>query len=122
MSVYIEHTAGSFPTWLAPVQVLLAPVSGEKHAPGAEELAAKWREVGIRVEVDAANETIGKKVRNAASMKVPYIVVVGDRELEGGELSVRVRGSETPAAISAEKFVEELLGQIKTRSSEVKLS
>ncbi len=121
MSVYIEHTAGSFPTWLAPVQVLLAPVSGEKHAPGAEELAIKWRALGMRVEVDAANETIGKKVRNAAAMKVPYIIVLGDRELAGEELSVRVRGSETPVAISAEKFVEEIMRQIKTRDSEVKL-
>ncbi len=84
-------------------------------------MATKWREAGIRVEVDAANETIGKKVRNAAALKVPYIVVVGDRELEGGELSVRVRGSETPVAISPDKFVEELVGQIKTRSGEVKL-
>lgn len=121
MSVYIEHVAGSFPTWLAPVQVLLAPVSGEKHAPGAEALATKWREAGIRVEVDAANETIGKKVRNAAAMKVPYIIVLGDRELAGEELSVRVRGSETPVTISAEKFVEQILEQIKTRSAEVKL-
>lgn len=121
MSVYIEHTAGSFPTWLAPVQVLLAPVSGEKHAPGAEELATKWRASGMRVEVDAANETIGKKVRNAAAMKVPYIIVLGDRELAGEELSVRVRGSETPVAISAEKFVEKILEQIKTRNKDLGL-
>ncbi len=121
MSVYIEHTAGSFPTWLAPVQVLLAPVSGEKHAPGAEELATQWRAAGLRVEVDAANETVGKKVRNAASMKVPYIVVVGDRELEGEELSVRVRGFEAPTMLAKADFVAKLMAKIKNRSADLVL-
>ncbi len=121
MSVYIEHTAGAFPTWLAPVQVVLAPVSGEKHGAGAEAMAAKWQEAGIRVEVDGANETVGKKVRNAAAQKVPYIVVVGDREIAGEPLSVRVRGNEDPITVEQIEFVEKLIQKIKTRSNQIEL-
>lgn len=116
MGLLIEHTAGAFPVWLAPVQVLLAPVSGEKHGVGAEALAAEWRAAGLRVEVDNANETVGKKVRNASGQKIPYIVVAGDRELAGEELSVRVFGVEEPLKISAADFVARVQAETRERS------
>lgn len=116
MGLLIEHTAGAFPVWLAPVQVLLAPVSSEKHGAGAEALAAEWRQAGIRVEVDTANETVGKKVRNASAQKIPYIVVAGDRELAGEPLSVKVLGQEEPLVISAADFVARVVSETRERS------
>lgn len=116
MGLLIEHTAGAFPVWLAPIQVLLAPVSGDKHGAGAEALAAEWRAAGLRVEVDSANETVGKKVRNASGQKIPYIVVAGDRELAGEELSVRVFGQEEPLKISAAEFVARVQAETRERS------
>lgn len=116
MGLLIEHTAGALPVWLSPVQVLLAPVSGEKHGAGAQAMAAEWRKAGIRVEVDAANETIGKKVRNASAQKIPYIVVAGDRELSGESLSVKVLGQEESLVISAADFVARVVSETRERS------
>lgn len=115
LGVIIEHYAGAFPTWLSPVQVLLAPV-GEGHRDGADKLAKEMNRQGIRVEVDASNETIGKKVRNAAKRKIPYIVVVGDKELSGTEpWTIRVRGQEEQIKMSKEEFVKKVLTEIKER-------
>lgn len=114
LGVLIEHYAGSFPLWLSPAQVLLAPV-GEAHRAGAEVLRKEMMELGIRVEVDASNETIGKKVRNAAKRKIPYIVVVGDKELGNEPWTIRVRGQEEQIKLSKEEFVGKLLEEIKNR-------
>ncbi|MDO8626509.1 MAG: threonine--tRNA ligase [Candidatus Magasanikbacteria bacterium] len=114
MGILIEHFAGAFPVWLAPVQVALLPVS-EKHVAGAQKIAAEFRAAGIRVETDTADETVGKKVRNAAKQKVPYIVVMGDRELEGGEWAVRVRGVEEQLPIQKLDFIARVQDEIKKR-------
>jgi threonyl-tRNA synthetase len=114
MGILIEHYAGAFPVWLAPVQVALLPVS-EKHIEGAEAAAAELRAAGVRVSLDQANETIGKKVRNAAKEKIPYIVVLGDRELGGGEWSIRVRGSEESLAMSKTDFITRIQSEIAKR-------
>ncbi len=110
----IEHYAGVWPVWLAPVQVLLAPVSG-KHVVGAAELGREMSALGIRVEVDNADETVGNKVRKAVGRKIPYIIVVGDRELKGGEWTVRVRGQEEQIKIGKEEFLKKILAEIKER-------
>lgn len=115
MGVLIEHTAGAFPVWLSPVQIVLAPVSSVKHSAGAHELAARWKAAGIRVEVDDANETVGNRVRKLVGQKIPYIVVIGDREIVGEDLSVRVRGSEEPMKISQEEFINKVTQEIKSR-------
>jgi threonyl-tRNA synthetase len=107
MSILIEHTAGAFPVWLAPVQVQLAPVS-VKHLDGTKQLAERFVSAGIRVAIDDADETVGNKVRKAAKSKIPYIVVVGDKELSGGELMVRVRGQEAQEKMPLETFVEKV--------------
>lgn len=114
MAFLIEHYAGIWPVWLAPVQVLLAPVSS-KHADGAKQLMEELKAQGIRVEMDSADETVGNKVRKAVAQKIPYIVVVGDKELSGEEWMVRVRGQENQEKMSKEKFVERILEEIKTR-------
>jgi len=101
----IEHHAGAFPVWLAPVQVILLPVS-EKHVKYVNDLSAKLKEVNVRVEVDDSNETIGYKIRNAEKQKVPYMLVVGDKEIESGHLSVRKQGSSDTTDVSFEEFVK----------------
>lgn len=114
MGILIEHYAGAFPTWLAPVQLMVAPVSA-KHAEGSQALFKELEAEGIRVAIDTADETVGKKVRNAAGQKIPYILVVGDRELEGGEWTIKVRGTEEQLKMSKSEFVEKIKTEIKER-------
>lgn len=110
----IEHYAGNFPVWLSPAQVHLVAVSS-KHADGTKNLKQELKELGIRVDLDISDETVGNKVRKAVGQKVPYILVVGDRELEGGEWTIRVRGQEEQLKMSKAEFVEKVLSEIKNR-------
>lgn len=114
-SIMIEHHAGAFPTWLAPVQVAILPVSTEKHLSGAEEMADRLRAAGIRVEVDSADETVGKKIRAAAKLKVPYVLVVGDKELSGEDLMVRVYGQEEQISLAESAFIERVVTETVNR-------
>ncbi len=114
LSILIEHHAGAFPVWIAPVQVVFAAVS-DQHNEGAAKLVAEFEQAGIRTAMDGANETIGKKVHKAAGEKVPYIVVVGDRELAGEEWTIRVRGQEDQIKMSRVEFVSKVLKEIKDR-------
>lgn len=116
MSVLIEHFAGVFPLWLAPTQVLVLPVA-DRHNDFAFELCKELKESGIRAEVDDSTESVGKKIRNAEKMKVPRMLVVGDKEMEGGPLTVRVRGEEEQKAQTKKEFVEEVLRMVKERTS-----
>ena len=86
--ILIEHYAGRFPVWLAPVQAIVLPVS-DKHSEYADRVVAELREAGVRVEVDARSESVGKKIRDAELGRYPYMLVVGDRELEAGAVAVR---------------------------------
>ncbi len=115
LAFLIEHYAGVWPVWLAPVQVQIAPVS-EKHLEGAKAMAEEFRNAGIRVVVDEADETVGKKVRKAVQQKIPYIIVVGDKELGGGDLAVRMRGEEKATMISREQFLSRVESEIRNRS------
>jgi threonyl-tRNA synthetase len=113
--ILIEHYAGAFPVWLSPVQVRLISVS-EKHAEGAEKIRAELLSRGIRVDVDCANETLGNRVRKAVGEKIPYIIVVGDKELEGGEWMIRVRGQEKQDKMPKEDFIAKIEREIKERA------
>lgn len=114
MAILIEHYAGAFPVWLAPVQVLVAPVS-VKHVEGARTLAAELIEAGLRVEIDESDETVGNKVRKAVGQKAPYILVIGDQELSGGDLMVRARGEDKPLKMSKDEFFEKIVEEVKLR-------
>lgn len=114
MAFLIEHYAGVWPVWLAPVQVAFLPV-GEKHVPGAMELAKEFSTLGIRVDTDTANETLGNKVRKAVARKIPYIVVVGDKELSGEDWMVRLRGEKDQLKINKNDFQVRVLQEIKER-------
>jgi threonyl-tRNA synthetase len=105
--VLIEHYAGAFPVWLSPVQVAMIPIS-ERHAEYANKVADQLKAIGVRVEVDARNEKMNAKIREHAMQKVPFLLVVGDKEAEAGRVNVRTRGSEKTLDMSAEEFVDKI--------------
>ena len=100
----IEHYAGAFPVWMAPVQAAILPVS-EKFREYAVSVLQKLRGHDIRVELDASDETLGKKIRNAETQRVPYILVVGEREQAAGTVALRERGAGDKGAITIEQFL-----------------
>jgi threonyl-tRNA synthetase len=104
IGVLIEHYAGAFPTWLAPVQAVILTVT-ERHIPYAEEVFRKLTQKGIRVERDFRNEKLGFKIREAQLQKIPYMLVIGDREEKEGTLSPRKRSGEAMQAIRPEGFI-----------------
>jgi threonyl-tRNA synthetase len=115
MGILIEHYAGAFPVWLSPVQARVIPVS-EKHTDYATDVMKKLKAAGIRADVDAASESLGKKIRGAKGEKIPYLLVVGDKEIEENTASVEARGDEKLGALSIEAFIERVTGEIRTRA------
>ena len=115
LSVLIEHLACAFPVWLSPVQVAIIPV-GLKHIEPAQKLAECCNDAGIRVEVDESNETVGKKIRSAEKAKVPYMIVIGDKEEDLSTLSVRRRGNQETESMGLAEFLSLLSNQIRTKS------
>lgn len=113
IGVLIEHYAGAFPTWLAPVQVKVLPIS-DKHLEYANKVKEALQDKEVRVEVDDRAEKIGYKIREAQLQKVPYMLVVGDKEQEAGEVGVRNRKDGDVGAMKLEDFVEKIDEEIKT--------
>ncbi len=113
--VLIEHYAGAFPVWLSPVQVVMIPIS-ERHAAYANKVADQLKAAGVRVEVDARNEKMNAKIREHALQKVPFMLVVGDKEAEAGTVNVRTRGKEKTEDMAAEEFVEKIKRAIAQKS------
>jgi threonyl-tRNA synthetase len=116
-AVLIEHYGGAFPLWLAPEQLRLVPVA-DRHVPTCQELAATARAAGLRVHVDEAKETVGKKIRAAQLMKAPYVVVVGDRDIEAETFTVRDRSGEEHAGVPFGTIVSTLAEEARTRALE----
>jgi threonyl-tRNA synthetase len=112
MGVLIEHYGGAFPVWLAPVQAVLIPIA-DRHLDYADEVLAQLKQVGLRVEVDSRSERMNAKIRDAQMQKVPYMLVIGDREIEEGQLAVRMRSGDDLGAISVESFKERILGEVR---------
>jgi threonyl-tRNA synthetase len=113
--VLIEHYAGAFPLWLSPLQAVMIPIA-ERHIDYAHKIAAQLKAVGVRVEVDGRNEKMNAKIREHAMQKVPFLLVVGDKEAAAGTVNVRVRGKEKTEDMTAAEFVEKIQGLIATRS------
>ena len=105
--VLIEHYAGAFPVWLSPVQAVMIPIA-ERHIEYANKVAAQLKEVGVRVEVDGRNEKMNAKIREHALQKVPFLLVVGDKEAEAGKVNVRTRGKEKTEDMQVGDFVEKI--------------
>jgi threonyl-tRNA synthetase len=114
MALLIEHFAGAFPVWLSPVQVKVISV-GEKHIEFCQKLAGDFKNENIRVEVDGDNETVGNKIRKATSEKIPYVLVIGDREMESVKLAVRDRGSREAREIDKDEFIKEVKNKIENK-------
>ena len=112
--VLIEHYAGAFPAWLAPVQVVVCPVA-DRHTEHCEQVASGMRADGVRVEVDNRREKIGHKIRDAKLQKVPYILVIGDRDLEGNTAGVNPREGEEQRGVPISEFTGRLLTEIRER-------
>ncbi len=111
IGILIEHFAGAFPTWLAPVQVKLLPISDRQHDYAAE-VAKKLTAAGIRVETDTRNEKIGYKIREAQLEKVPYMLVLGDKECESGTIAVRSRKNGDMGTEALDKFIADVRKEI----------
>ena len=115
MGVLIEHFAGAFPVWLAPVQATVIPIAA-RHQPYAGQVFDRLARAGLRVELDDRNEKMGYKIREAQARKVPFMLVVGDKEAQSGQVSVRSRSEGDKGAQSVESFVATITGYIEARS------
>ena len=115
IGVITEHFAGAFPTWLSPVQVKVMTIT-DRSRPWAEEVTRRLEAAGVRVEADLRNEKIGYKIREAQSLKIPYMLVIGDKEAEAGQVAVRTRAGGDKGAMPLDAFTETQLSQIKARS------
>ena len=126
LSVYIEHTGGKFPVWNAPEQVRLITVNQEeKTVAFADDILRRAVELGLRVMVDNSNESVGKKIRSAEMWKVPYTLVIGEKEIAGGELTPRIRGdlavNEVSNSYTTEEFLKTVAHEAKSRVSKTSL-
>ncbi len=115
LAVIIEHFAGDFPLWLAPVQVAVLPI-GEKFGTYAGKVIAELKEAGLRIETSAANETLSKRIRDAELQKVPYILVVGEKEEKDGMVSVRNRRTGQTKVVKIGQFIEQAVDEVKTKA------
>ncbi len=121
----IEHFAGKFPVWLAPEQIRVATVNDSKKLEDyARVLVKDMKEAGLRAELDLSNESVGKKIRAAELYKVPYTLVVGEKELESGKVTPRVRkdlATSEPSELEVDKFIQVVAGEAKSRASKASL-
>jgi len=115
IGIITEHYAGAFPVWLSPVQATVLPIT-DRAADYAESVRAKLSDAGVRCESDLRNEKIGYKIREAQMKKIPYMLVVGDKEAEAGTVSVRTRGGEDLGAMELDAFLAKIQEEIKTKS------
>jgi threonyl-tRNA synthetase len=114
LGVLVEHYAGAFPPWLAPVQVVGVPITDE-HVPYLDQVAARLRARGIRVEVDSSDDRMQKKIRNAQKQKVPYMLIAGDDDVAKDAVSFRYRNGEQKNAVPVDEAVEEIARAVADR-------
>jgi len=112
--ILIEHYAGAFPVWMSPIQVAVIPIS-EKHFEYAKEVAQKLKAENIRIEVKDTNETLGKKIREAEMQKIPYLLIVGDKEIEAKAVAVRERGKGDLGQMPLDNFITKIKDEIKNK-------
>ncbi len=118
VGILIEHFNGAFPLWLAPVQVMMVPIA-DRHIEYAQAVAAQLRAVGLRVEVDGSSERMNKKIRSAQLQKIPYMLVVGDKEAEDGAVAVRTRDNVNHGATPVAEFITHATTLVTTKSMEL---
>lgn len=116
LGVMIEHFGGAFPTWLAPVQVSIIPISDEKHGDYGRQLKAKLEAAGVRVELNNSKDRMQAKIRQAQLQKIPYMLIIGDKEQEAGAVAVRKRSGEDLGALPVDEFLARVLEEIRTHA------
>ena len=109
----IEHYAGAFPVWLSPIQGVIIPIA-DRHLDYAISIAERLKGAGLRVEVDQRNERMNAKIRDAQNQKIPYKLVVGDKEMAQGEVALRLRSGENPGPMPVDSFLERARQEIET--------
>lgn len=107
MAVIIEHFAGAFPVWLCPVQAVVIPIA-DRHLDYARQITAQLRQAGVRVDLDERNDRMNSKIRDAQKQKIPYMLVVGDQEMERAQVALRLRSGENPGPISVSDFLQKV--------------
>jgi threonyl-tRNA synthetase len=112
--VLIEQYAGAFPVWLAPVQAVLIPIA-DRHIDYAFQVEKRLKQAGLRVELDDSNERMNAKIRSAQMQKIPYMLVVGDKEVEENSVALRLRSGENPGLMALESFLEKARQDIEAR-------
>lgn len=116
LGVLIEHYAGAFPLWLAPVQAVVIPISDERHGAYAAEVGRQLTAAGLRVEVDLSRERMQAKIRQAQLQKIPYMLIIGDREQQAGAVAVRTRSGEDLGAMPVAAFLERARAEIEAKA------
>ena len=117
MGILIEHYGGNFPLWLSPVQATIIPVSVEHHGEFTRKLHERCLQLGLRIELDDRNESMGKKIRDSQTSKIPYQLVIGDSEIEKNTVSVRKYGEKKSKDVDIDEFIKKLLEDIKQRKN-----
>jgi threonyl-tRNA synthetase len=115
IGVLIEHYSGAFPLWLSPVQAIIMTIT-DRHQQYAQELADLLMKEGVRLDTDLRNEKIGFKIREARGEKIPYMIIVGDKEMANRTLAVRKRGEEGTTVMSLEQFLAKFRDEVAGRS------
>jgi threonyl-tRNA synthetase len=115
MGVIIEHFAGAFPVWLAPVQAVIVPISDEKHGEYGREVAERLKAAGLRVELDTSKDRMQMKIRRAQLQKVPYMLIIGDKERAADSVAVRLRSGEDLGALPIAEFIARAQAEIAAR-------
>jgi threonyl-tRNA synthetase len=113
--VLIEHYSGNFPLWLAPVQIAIIPISAQKHLQYANELAKKLKTYHIRCNTYDENESLGKKIREAEMQRIPYLLIIGDKEISANSVGVRQRGAGDLGSMEIETFIEKIKEEIANK-------
>ena len=111
LGVYIEHCAGAFPTWLAPVQAIVIAIS-EHQTEYVRQVASRLQDAGLRVETDVRNQKVGYKIREAETKKIPFMAIAGAREVEAGDVSVRRHGSGDQGNMSVDALIDSMEEEI----------
>jgi len=117
MGILIEHYAGVFPLWLSPIQVKVIPISGDKHLDYATEIFKTLKENDVRAELDESNESLSKKIRNAKVQKIPYLIIIGNKEKKSRKLTVEGRNNEKIEDITSEEFLAKLKKEILEKTN-----
>ncbi len=115
-ALLVEHYAGAFPVWLMPVQVMVIPIA-DRHDAYARQILDQLQAAGIRAEADLSDDRMGNKIRQAQLQKIPYMLIVGDREIEANQVNLRLRDGKKPGSMDVETFIDIVQEAVESKST-----